>query len=70
MNLPKDIHSSHWVYTTLYKESTFSIVLEFAMPGSTDNPLHVELTEIESYFYSLQLANAFETVKVKISDVR
>lgn len=52
MNLPTDIHSSLWVYTTLYKDSISSIVLEFTMPASTDNPLHVEIIDIESYIYS------------------
>lgn len=52
MNLPEDIHSSLWVYTTFYKESVSSIVLEFAMPAIAKNPLHVELIETESYVYS------------------
>lgn len=41
MNSPKDINSSPSVYTACNKESASSIVLEFAMASTTDNPLHV-----------------------------
>lgn len=52
MNLPEDIHSALWVYTTFYKESISTIVLEFAMPASTDNPLHDEVIETEGCVYT------------------